>query len=761
MIILHLEDSPQDAEVVRDALLRAWPECRVDHVASRPQFEAALEHGGFDVILCDYALPGFDGLAALDLAQRLAPDKPFIFISGAIGEERAIDALQRGATDYILKDRLGRLVPAIRQAVSRLEEIAQRRRADEALKRSQERFHQLAEQSSDVFWFSSADPERVIYVSPAVERIWGVSAERFCADPQAWQHSIHPDDRARAQAMFASWIEGGTAKCEHEYRVVRPDGSIAWVLDSGTTIRDSSGGIVGWSGVVKDITERRLADERLREQASLLDKARDAIIATDISHRIAYWNSSAERLFGWTSAEVFGRRLDELGLGFAPARFAEAKAQVLATGEWRGDFALRHREGADLHVESTWSLVLGNDGEPRSILIIDTDVTERKQLEMQLLRADRIDSIGMLAGGVAHDLNNALTPILMGADLLRMRATDPQDLRIIDNIEASASHGSALVKQLLAFARGSEGVRDEVRVAALFDDVRRLLRQGLPRTIEIDIAADPDVRDIHADATQMKQVLLNLSFNAREAMPQGGRLEIKCANAQVDRSLARRHPGVEPGPFLRIAIKDNGIGMPPEVVRKIFDPFFSTKRGGRGTGLGLSTVAGIVKSHGGFLTVESEVGRGTLFELFFPARGVPVAAPTRSAAPFAVKGHGETILLIDDDPHVRETFNLLLEKSGYSVVAVPDAPRAIEEFQQRGNIAAVVTELEVGGFRGVEIARALRALRPRQPIIAIGALPDAESLEALSAGTPPIEILGKPIAAETLLLALRRATASR
>ncbi len=758
MTILHLEDSRIDAGLVQAALRRAWPECKVDHAIDQLQFETALERGGFDVILCDYALPGFDGLAALQLARQHAPETPFIFVSGTIGEERAIEAMQHGAADYILKDRLGRLVPAIHQARSRVEDISRRRRSEEELKQWQERFRQLAEQSSDMFWFSSVSPRKILYVSPAVERIWGVTAEHFCSDPQAWLGSIHPDDRERVEQAFARWIQGATPRYEQEYRIRRPDGSIAWVLDSGTIIRDAAGTNAGLSGVVKDITERHYSDERLREQASLLDKARDAIIATDISLRIAYWNSSAERLYGWTAAEVFGRRLDELGLGYAPARFAEARKRVLAAGEWRGDFTLSNRGGSGLHVETTWSLVLGDAGEPRSILIIDTDVTERKKLELQLLRADRMDSIGMLAGGVAHDLNNVLTPILMGADLLRLRASDPQDLRILENIEHSAAHGSALVKQLLAFARGSEGVRSEVRIDSLIEDVRRLLRQSLHRSIAIEIEVSPDVPVIQADATQMKQVLLNLSFNARDAMPQGGKLEIRCTTATVDAPLARRHPGVEPGPFLRIAIKDNGTGMPPEVLRKIFDPFFTTKAGGRGTGLGLSSVAGIVKSHGGFLTVESAVGRGTVFELYFPAQVTPAPVPARSSAPFSIRGHGERILVIDDDAQVRETFNFLLEKSGYVVIAVPDAPRAIEEFQQRSNIAVIITELKVGGFRGAEIVRALRALRPRQPIIAISALADPDSMEALRVASPPVEILAKPISAETLLLALRRAT---
>jgi PAS domain S-box-containing protein len=272
-----------------------------------------------------------------------------------------------------------------------------------------------------------------------------------------------------------------------------------------SVLRDAAARIVNVLLVSRDVTARRETEARLREQASLLDRARDAIVATDLDHRIFYWNASAERLYGWKAGEVFGRRLDALELGFDPTRFAAARAQLLATGEWRGDFRLETKTGETVLVESTWSLVVENDGRPRSILYIDTDVTERKKLETQLLRAQRMESIGTLAGGVAHDLNNVLTPILLSLELLAYKVTSDEDRRLIEKTKASATHGAALVQQLLAFARGAEARRVRLEPAAALAELRPLIRQSLPATIELALPSTERPWVIQADATQFNQ----------------------------------------------------------------------------------------------------------------------------------------------------------------------------------------------------------------------------------------------------------------
>lgn len=626
MHLLHLEDSDTDAELIANVIKREWPACCISHVSHAADYRAAIEKGGIDLILSDYSLPGFDGLSALAIARAHCPATPFLFLSGTIGEERAVEALKRGAHDYVLKDRPHRLVPAIRQAMALVEETERSRRAE----------------------------------------------------------------------------------------------------------------------------------AQLREQALLLDRARDAIIATDLEHRIAYWNASAERLYGWKAGEVFGHRLDEVGLGFDLERFAAARAQVLGSGEWRGDFRLRTKSGETVLVESTWSLVVENDGRPRSILAIDTDVTERKKLETQLLRAQRMESIGTLAGGVAHDLNNVLTPILLSIDLLKTRVISDEDRRLIEKTRASATHGAALVQQLLAFARGADGKRTPIDPPKALHELQSLVRQSLPPSIALSVRAEGQVWPIQADATQFNQVLINLCLNARDAMPHGGRIEIATANVAVDAGLARANPGVSAGPFVRISVADTGLGISSSLLEKIFDPFFTTKAAGKGTGLGLSMVAGIMKSHGGFVQVESEPGRGAVFHLYFPAQPQPAAAIVRDEQP-AAGGGGEAILLIDDEPVVRDTLQLLLQRAGYRVIPAPDGTAGLTEFTRHENeISLVITDMMLPDQSGVEVVKALRRRRSALPIIAISGMMASGNFDELLHLQPRVECLAKPLSPRALLTAVRQ-----
>lgn len=634
MHILHLEDSTNDADLIARVLRREWPQCDIRHVTSAPEFAAALEASGFDVILSDYSMPGYDGLQALAEARMRSPTTPFLFLSGMIGEERAVEALKRGATDYIIKDRPARLVPAIRQALALVSETSRRRESELAL---------------------------------------------------------------HAQ------------------------------------------------------------EARLREQASLLDKARDAIFATDLEQRITYWNASAERLYGVKANEVLGRKLDESGVGFDPARLSAARAAVQANGEWRGELRVHTRTGTTVLVESTWSLVM-EDGQPKSILSIDTDVTEKKKLEAQLLRAQRLESVGTLAGGVAHDLNNVFTPVLLALDLLAPKTITSDEKQIVEKTRASVSHGAALVRQLLAFARGGEGERTRLDVSTAIAAVEPLVRQWLPPSIDLVICPARAPWSIEANATQVNQALVNLALNARDAMPRGGHLEISMENRMVDATLAAANPGTEPGPFLRISVSDTGTGMAPEVVDRVFDPFFTTKAPGKGTGLGLSMVAGIMKNHGGFVQVESELGRGTVFHLFFPAKPGDAATPVAATPAVSEPKSNRGVLLIDDEPAVREALRALLQRAGYAIYPAEGVGTALKEFaDRRDRISLVITDMMLPDGSGLDVVAAVRAIAPTLPIIAISGMMASGKYDELLRLNPPVECLSKPLPPRVLLSAAERA----
>ena len=751
MHLLHLEDSLTDAELIALLIRREWPACEIRHVATVSEYRSALATGGFDVILSDYSLPGFDGLSALSMARAHFPETPFLFVSGTIGEERAVEALKRGATDYIIKDRPTRLISAIRQAFALVIEGDRRRRTEAALRENEERFRRITENVVELIALLDLNACR-IYANPSYRDLLGEAAMAPGIDAFA---EVHPQDRGRVRAAFAQVVAtGATQTCE--YRLLLPDGSVRELESHASVLRDSAARVVNILFVSRDVTARRETEARLREQASLLDRARDAIIATDLEHRIFYWNASAERLYGWKAGEVFGHRLDLLEIGFDPTRFAAARAQLLATGEWRGDFRLQTKRGETVLVESTWSLVVENDGRPRSILYIDTDVTERKKLETQLLRAQRMESIGTLAGGVAHDLNNVLTPILLSIELLASKMTSEEDRRLIEKTKASATHGAALVQQLLAFARGADAKRVRLEPATALADLRPLIRQSLPAFIELSLSNGDMPWVIQADATQFNQVLINLCINARDAMPQGGSIDIVTKNVIVDEALASVNPGTRAGPFVQISVTDTGMGIAPGIIDKIFDPFYTTKAAGKGTGLGLSMVAGILKSHGGFVQVESEPGRGSTFHLFFPALPEP-KTPAREETPSAATGAGEGILLIDDEPIVRDTLQLLLQRAGYRVFPAGDGRSGVREYDRRkSEISLVITDMMLPDQVGTEVVRSLRQRHATLPIIAMSGMMESGAFDELLRITPAVECLAKPLTPSALLGAVRK-----
>ncbi|HYC71773.1 MAG TPA: response regulator [Opitutaceae bacterium] len=750
--ILHLEDNPADAELVQSVLREEWPGCQVTRVETRDDFLAAVREGRADIILSDFSLPSYNGLRALEETRQHDSATPFIFLSGTIGEDYAVEALQRGATDYVIKDRPARLIPAIRRALETVREYRRRRRAEERLREIQEMFHQLAEKSSEIFWFAQFDPERILYVSPAFEAVWGRPASALYQSPRAWIDNVHPEDRARVANAYEACAAGRLPRFDEEYRVIRPDGTVRWVLDSGTPVRDAQGRLVRMSGIAKDVTERRVVEQHMREQADLLDKARDAIVVSDLDRRIVFWNKGAERMFGWPALEAVGRRSDEL---FGPTALHEIEGVKagIASDEWNGEVRLHNKAGDALVLDSRVTVIRDAAGRPVSHLIISTDVTEQRKLEKQYLRAQRLESIGTLAGGIAHDLNNVLAPILMSISLLQRKTLDAEAQRLLTVLEHSAQHGAGLVQQVLAFARGTEGQRTELRVGAAVKQVIGLLAQTLPRAIIVQSDVAADVATISGDPTQFSQVLMNLCVNARDAMPNGGRLVIRAHNAVVTAAHVRAHPGAKPGPYVRVIVEDTGTGIPPEILDRIFDPFFTTKVAGKGTGLGLATVLGIVRGHAGFLEVQSTVGKGTAFTIYFPASPAVAPAAVLTAAPAVLPGLGRTVLLIEDEESVRAVTQALLEASDFRVLVAEDGLAGIGLYRNhRAEIHAVITDMMMPGMQGPEVIAELKQLNPEVRIVAMSGVVGERA--GLTEQPGRLAFLQKPMTGEDLLRAL-------
>jgi len=428
-------------------------------------------------------------------------------------------------------------------------------------------------------------------------------------------HHAHPDDHEAIRRAVAEAIRE-RRQYSLIHRLIRADGVHRIIHETARIFFDEqTGQPLKMVGTAHDITEQKKADETLREQAALLDKAQDAILVRDLRNHIRYWNRSAERLYGWKAEEVIGRSIVEL-LYRDHTQMLAAMQVVLTQGEWVGELDQWTKEGRQLTVEGRWTLVRDDHGNPTTILAINTDITQRKKLDQQFLRSQRMESVGTLAGGIAHDLNNVLTPILMSIELLKMEETDPRRLSVLTTIESSARRGADMVRQVLSFARGVESQKLAVHLPPLIRELESIVRETFLKNLHIITHIPDDLWLVDGDATQLHQVLLNLCVNARDAMPDGGTLTLSASNQDLDASFVGQHLDAKVGPHVIIQVADSGSGMTQEVMGRIFDPFFTTKDLGKGTGLGLSTTEAIIKSHGGFIRVSSQPGRGSQFWVY-------------------------------------------------------------------------------------------------------------------------------------------------
>ncbi|MFA5547384.1 MAG: PAS domain S-box protein [Porticoccaceae bacterium] len=462
--------------------------------------------------------------------------------------------------------------------------------------------------------------------------------------------------------------------------------------------------------------ERQDADTHIREQASLLDKARDAILVRDLDYRISYWNKGAEALYGWRAEEVLGNLYGAGVEGEARRELEAANARVLAEGDWRGQLHQKRKDGRAITVEAHWTLVRDDNGEPRSVLCIHSDISERLALEERLRQSQRLESLGQLTGGVAHDFNNLLTVILGNAELLAEELADDRRLgKLAEMIRNASERGADLTQRLLAVARRQVLEPSDVAIDELLADMSGLLRRTLHENIEIDLRVAPDTWRAVADPGQLEGAVLNLCINARDAMPAGGLLTIETANRVLDADYCARHGDIAPGPYVMIAVSDTGVGVPAENLPRIFDPFFTTKEKGKGTGLGLSMVYGFVKQSRGHVSVYSEVGVGTTVKIYLPRAGAPgsVAAEAETRAIPQLDPAEVSILLVEDDEMVRAFAQQMLLASGYRVLVVENGPAALDVLRSDARVDLLFTDVIMpGGLNGPQLAEQALALRP-------------------------------------------------
>jgi PAS domain S-box-containing protein len=641
-----------------------------------------------------------------------------------------------------IKDSSGKVIGVSKVA----RDITERKRAEEARRASEARYRSLFEYAPDGILI--ADPENhYIDANSTMCRMLGYTRDGLIGLQGS---DIVAPNQIQDIAPALSEIKVNP-DYRREWQFRRKDDSI-FSADVIATMMPDGNLLV----VIRDITERKLAQEKIAEQAALLEKARDAILVRDLEGKILFWNNGAERIYGWTREEAVGRNIGEF-LYANPARFDDANGLAISRGEWYGELQHLTRDKREISVEARWTLIRDNDGHPKSVLAINTDITERKKIEAQFMRAQRMESIGTLAGGIAHDLNNILAPILLSIDLLKTISDEPRAKKMLETIEVSAKRGADIVRQVLSFARGLEGQRIEVQPKHLLKDLEIIIKNTFPKDIRLQFSAPNGIWTILGDPTQVHQILLNLCVNARDAMPSGGSLTVGVENSVLDQQYAVMNIDARAGNYIIISVTDSGTGIPRDHLDKIFEPFFTTKEVNKGTGLGLSAVMAIAKSHGGFVNVYSELGKGTTFKVYLPAIESSSEARTQPSGKVSLpRGNGETVLVVDDEASILIITSQTLQAFGYQVVTATDGADAVAIYVQHKNeIAVVLTDMMMPVMDGGATIQALKRINPAVKIIAASGL--AANGGAVKTPNGGIKhFLTKPYTAETLLTTLRK-----
>jgi PAS domain S-box-containing protein len=629
-------------------------------------------------------------------------------------------------------------------------DVTERKHGENLLRLSEQRYKLLAESSLTGVYLIQNNVFR--YVNPSFAEIFGYEVAEII-NILGPMDLTSPEHRSLVDQQIQKRLYGTENDIRYTFKGFRKNKTEVDVeVHGGKTIFEGEPAILG---TLLDITDRKQIENQLRNLSRAVEQSPVSIIITDPAGNIEYVNPKFIQVSGYTFEEVLGKNPRFLKSDHTPAQeYKQLWETISAGGEWRGEFHNKKKNG-ELYWESVLiSGIRDNDKNISHFLAVKEDITEKKLLEAQMLRAQRMESIGTLAGGIAHDLNNVLAPILMAIEILRKQVTTDAGQKILKTLETSAERGKNIIRQVLTFARGIDGERTPLQPKYLMKEIEQIIKETFPKMIEIQLEIQNGLYDINGDLTQLHQVLMNLCVNARDAMPYGGKLFLRAENVTIDECYAKLRNQNTSGLFVLLSISDTGTGIPANILNKIFDPFFTTKEIGKGTGLGLSTVHTIVKNHGGFVDVHSEEGKGTMFKVYLPATESTMNAQQQKEIDILQQGRGEIILIVDDELAIREITKQTLESNGYNAYTAADGTEALVLYSKIGSrINVVVTDIMMPFLDGWSTIRALRMLNPDIKIIAMSGLEVKEQMSG-AIGKEILGFLSKPFNAKNLLTAI-------
>jgi PAS domain S-box-containing protein len=755
--VLIVEDSEDDAVLLARHIKRSEYDIEYKRVDNAEAMETALNDQSWDIVISDYSMPTFNGIAALKIFQKKGIDVPFIIVSGTIGEDIAVEAMKAGAHDYVMKGNLARLIPAIQRELQDAEVRQERKHTEEALKDSEKRFREMFD-DAPVGYHELDAQGRFTRINKTELEMLGYTAEEMIGQ-EAWKFA--DDEEITKQRIFAK-LTGAMPPSQGAERLYNRKGQKPIpVLIEDRLLRDTRGKIIGIRTIVQDITARKQAEEALRESEDryrkLFEDSKDAIYMSTVEGKFLDINQAGVELFGYGSKEELLKANIEHDIYFDQVKRNHTK-EIIRTEGFIKDFeqTLKRKDGKLLFVLETTTPVRDAQGNIVIFRGILRDITQQKQLEQQFIQAQKMESIGTLAGGIAHDFNNILGIILGYSNLLMERRKKPKEfLESIQAINQAVERGAALVSQILTFARKTDIAFLPVNLADLARELLAMLTQTFPKSITMKGSFPKNIPDIYADRTQIHQVLLNLCVNARDAMPRGGKVTLK-TEIQSNEQVRIRFPAADQEKYVCLSVTDTGKGMDEVTRLRVFDPFFTTKQNGKGMGLGLSVVYGVVQSHHSFIEVESKLGTGTTFRIYFPVPEMERHSIDLQKQKKPLKTSGtETILFIEDEDLLATMVRHILESKGYTIHVVKNNEQAISLFKRLKNkISLVLIDLDLPEKTGMAEFKELKKINSGIKVVfASGFFESQTRSDLLKAGAKGF--IQKPFTLENILQAIR------